>query len=97
MMFPKENAWRSKKYREWVKQQPSIVSGQYGVDPHHVIGYGFGSMGSKAPDWAVIPLTRQEHNELHGDRYKWEERHGTQLELLMRFWRQNFDTIRTFL
>ena len=97
MMFPKENAWRSKKYTGWVKKQPSIISQIPADDPHHIIGHGFGGTGTKAPDWAVIPLTRQEHTELHNDPKAWEERHGDQLSLLMRFWKYNFNEIMEFL
>lgn len=94
-MFPKENRWRNKKYLAWVKEQPSIVSGQPAGDAHHVKGYGL-SGGVVAPDWACIPLTREEHNAFHADPEAWEERYGTQLELLMRFWLRNFDEIREF-
>lgn len=97
MMFPKENAWRNKKYTNWVKQQLSIVSGLPADDPHHIIGHGF-SGSVKAPDWATTPLTRDEHNHLHHIGYSvWEEIHGSQLDLLMRFWQHNFDDIRGFM
>ena len=95
MMFPKENAWRCKRYTDWVKTRPSIVSQRPAHDPHHIKGYGFGG-SVKAPDWAVIPLTRDEHDALHEDIEAVEETFGTQLELLMRFWRQNFDEIKRF-
>lgn len=36
-----------------------------GSDAHHIIGYGEGKMGSKAPDIATIPLCRRCHQELH--------------------------------
>ena len=97
-MFPKENAWRCPAYLKWVKLQTSIVSGRPADDPHHIKGHGFGG-SVKAPDWAVIPLTRTEHDELHGPKGidAWEEKYGSQADLLLRFWRHNFDTIRTFL
>lgn len=98
IMFPKENAWRSNSYIKWLKLQPSIISGLPADDPHHIKGHGFGG-SVKAPDWAVLPLTRDEHTELHGPQgiEAWEERHGSQVDLLMRFWLMNFDTIKGYL
>lgn len=97
MNLQKENAWRCKKYTDWVKTQPSVVSGEQAQDPHHLKGHGF-SGSVKAPDWAVIPLTSEEHSELHHIGFKaWEEVNGSQLDLLMRFWRQNFGTIKEFM
>lgn len=96
MMFPKENAWRCPAYLKWVKKQPSIISRMPADDPHHIIGHEFGGMGTTAPDWAVIPLTRGEHTELHNDPKAWEQRYGSQADLLLRFWRLNFDEIKGF-
>ena len=96
-MLNKENAWRNKKYTDWVKQQPSIISGIPADDPHHILGHGFSGSG-KAPDWATIPLTRAEHTELHHIGFNaWEEKYGDQMDLLARFWRNNFDEIKTFM
>ena len=97
MMIGKQTPWRNKAYIAWVKMQPSIVSRIPADDPHHIMGHGFGGIGTKAPDWAVIPLTRPEHNELHHDKGAWEERHGCQLFFLMRFWRENWDQIQEFM
>jgi len=95
MMFPKENAWKCKKYTDWVKQQPSVVSGFPADDPHHIMGHGL-TGGTKAPDWACIPLTREEHTALHNDLLKWEEANNSQLDYLMMFWRDNWDEIKEF-
>jgi hypothetical protein len=70
---------RNKKYLSWVRQQPSVISGQYACDPHHIIGHGQGGMGLKASDLFAFPLTRFEHIELHQHGWKtWEEKHGSQ-------------------
>ena len=95
-MISKQKPWRNKKYIAWVKQQPCIVSRKLGVDPHHIIGHGFSGMGTKSPDWAVIPLTRVEHDRLHNNLGYWEADNGSQLEVLMRFYRENWDEIRGF-
>lgn len=93
----KDIRWRSKKYIDWVKSQPSIISGNIGCDPHHIKGH-YLTGGVTAPDWAVIPLTRIEHTDLHNIGYKaWEEKHGiSQVDLLMIFWRDNFNEIKGF-
>ena len=55
MNLTKRKPWRSKAYTDWVKTQPSVISGMPGDDPHHIKGHGYGGT-VKAPDWMVIPL-----------------------------------------
>jgi len=95
-MISKQKPWRSKKYIAWVKQQPSIVSHLPADDAHHIIGHGFSAMGTKAPDWATFPLTRQEHDSLHYNRATWEYQNSSQINILMRFWRENWNEIQVF-
>jgi hypothetical protein len=94
-LFKKQNNWHNKKYTDWVKQQPSIVSGLPSDDPHHIMGHGL-TGGTRAPDWAVIPLTRQEHTRFHNDPKSFEEANGSQVDLLMMFWRDNWEEIQGF-
>jgi hypothetical protein len=42
-------------------------------------------MGTKAHDLFVIPLCRAHHDELHRDPVAFEEKYGSQPELLLRF------------
>lgn len=71
--------YRNDRYTDWVKSQPSVISGQPADDPHHLIGHGQGGMGTKSSDLYTIPLTRIEHNELHNIGWKeWESRYGSQ-------------------
>lgn len=72
---------RSKKYGEFVKSLPSVVSGvEPAGDWHHVISCGLGGgWGTKASDLHTFPLTREEHTELHHDIEAWEEKYGSQL------------------
>lgn len=80
----KKKTWRNQKYLDWLKSQPSCISGLPADDAHHIKGHGF-SGTTKAPDWATIPLTRQEHTHLHYTGYKrWEQAHGSQLEHVAR-------------
>jgi len=65
MMMPKKKRWKCRAYLNWVKQQTCIISGAPADDPHHIIAHGMGGMGTKAPDWAVMPVTRGSHTEIH--------------------------------
>ncbi|EPD6501069.1 DUF968 domain-containing protein [Escherichia coli] len=72
-------------YTRWVKTQKCMTCGAQADDPHHIIGHGLGGMGTKADDLFVIPLCRKCHNELHAGVKDFEEKHGSQLLLLIRF------------
>ncbi|HFQ0139695.1 TPA: DUF968 domain-containing protein [Escherichia coli] len=72
-------------YTRWVKTQKCMTCGNQADDPHHIIGHGLGGMGTKADDLFVIPLCRKCHNELHAGVKDFEDRHGSQLLLLIRF------------
>lgn len=78
MSLQKQKPFRSKKYTDWVKSLPSVVSGMPADDPHHIIGHGQGGTGTKASDLFTFPLTRLEHAVLHNDYRVWEEQHGSQ-------------------
>ena len=41
-------------------------------------------MGTKAHDLFVLPLCRKHHDELHADTVAFEEKYGSQLELIFR-------------
>jgi len=97
MSLQKDNAWRNEKYLAWVRRQPSVLGQAGECDPHHLKGHGFGGT-VKAPDWAVIPLTRDEHAELHHMGYKaWEDCYGSQADYLLKFMALNFQEIQGFL
>ncbi|ENU7022971.1 DUF968 domain-containing protein [Escherichia coli] len=72
-------------YTRWVKTQKCMTCGNQADDPHHIIGHGLGGMGTKVDDLFVIPLCRKCHNELHAGVKDFEEKHGSQLLLLIRF------------
>mgnify|MGYP001562691975 CR=1 FL=1 len=81
----KKKRWESEKYRVWVKSLPSCISGiEPAGDCHHLKGHGFGGT-VKAPDWAAIPLTREEHERFHSSGIRtWEEQYGSQFEHVVR-------------
>lgn len=72
-------------YTRWVKTQKCMTCGNQADDPHHIIGHGLGGGGTKADDLFVIPLCRKCHNELHAGVKDFEEKHGSELLLLIRF------------
>lgn len=85
MLRPKLKRWECEKYTQWVKMQPCVCCGKQADDPHHIIGYGQGKMGSKAHDIFTLPLCRFHHNELHADVEEWENKYGSQILLLIHF------------
>lgn len=85
MLRPKRRRWVNEKYTRWVKTQPCACCGKPADDPHHLIGHGQCGMGTKAHDLFVLPLCRKHHDELHADTVAFEERYGSQLELIFRF------------
>lgn len=84
MLRPKRRRWENEKYTRWVKAQPCICCNQPADDPHHLIGHGMGGMATKAHDLFVIPLCRAHHDELHANAVAFEEKYGTQPELLLK-------------
>lgn len=85
MLRPKRRRWENEIYTRWVKAQPCACCGMQADDPHHLIGHGQGGMGTKAHDLWVLPLCRKHHDELHADTVAFEEKYGSQLELIFRF------------
>jgi len=75
-MIEKNTPARDPAYLNWVRQQPSVISGQTGCIAHHPIGQRYSQ--SKCSDRLAFPLTPDEHMELHAGWARWEERHGSQ-------------------
>lgn len=69
-------------YMDWVKTLPCCGCGVPADDPHHITGIGKG-MGSKVPDYFVIPVCRKCHDEIHHDASTWEFHCGAQAEHVM--------------
>lgn len=57
--------WKSKKYTDWVKSLDCPHCDYTADDPHHIIGYGLGGMGTKADDILTMPVCRIFHNMIH--------------------------------
>ncbi|ELO4936693.1 DUF968 domain-containing protein [Escherichia coli] len=92
MKRPKRRRWVNEKYTRWVKTQPCACCGKPADDPHHLIGHGQGGMGTKSHDIFTLPLCREHHNELHADPLAFEEKHGSQIDLIFRFLDHAFAT-----
>lgn len=84
MRRPKRLRWQCREYLAWVKTQPCECCHQPSDDPHHLIGWGQGGMGTKAHDIFAIPLCRKHHTELHNDRLAFERTYGSQLEMIIK-------------
>ncbi|WP_432804619.1 DUF968 domain-containing protein [Escherichia coli] len=66
----------------------SVVRRDLDFNDNHavtMIGHGQGGMGTKAHDLFGLPLCRKHHDELHADTVAFEEKYGSQLELIFRF------------
>ncbi|ELS1887246.1 DUF968 domain-containing protein [Raoultella ornithinolytica] len=85
MLRPKRRRWVNENWTRWVKSQLCVCCNKQADDPHHLIGHGQGGMGTKAHDLFVLPLCRAHHDELHADTVAFEQKYGSQLELLFRF------------
>ncbi|EFM6596130.1 DUF968 domain-containing protein [Escherichia coli] len=92
MKRPKRRRWVNEKYTRWVKTQSCACCGKPADDPHHLIGHGQGGMGTKSHDIFTLPLCREHHNELHADPLAFEEKHGSQVDLIFRFLDHAFAT-----
>ena len=74
-----------KKFLEWCKGQPSIASGQYGVEVHHCVGSSaktyVGAERVHIGHWFCIPLTTQEHWLYHNRKSEFIANYGIQSHL----------------
>lgn len=62
-MHPKYEHYSDEEYLQWIREQPSCVSGlPPPSDPHHV--WNTGKKG-KRNDYLAVPLTREEHSWYH--------------------------------
>ena len=63
MTHPKFMKFIDKGYLQWIREKPSIVSGYPPPsDPHHLFNTG---KKGKRNDYLEIPLTREDHTEIH--------------------------------
>ena len=65
-MIEKPTRWESEKYLKFVRGLDCAWCGSPADHAHHLIGVGnMGGMGTKAPDWASMPLCAYCHNMMH--------------------------------
>lgn len=85
MSYFKNNPARDEAYLEWIRGQPSVVSGGGLCEAHHIEGHGMGGT-SKQSDYFTIPLRHHEHREFHQMGWQtWEATYGiNQLEACAR-------------
>lgn len=77
-----------KDFLAWCKEQPSIVSGAWGVDVHHCAGstakQSVGLQRVHIGHWYCIPLTPEEHWLYHNRKTEFEDRYGEQSDLWLK-------------
>ncbi len=72
--------WRSKKYLDWIRQQPCWYCGRP-ARPHHIKGVGHMSgVGLKAPDFTAMPLCDPCHEVMQREPTLWPD----QWEIIVR-------------
>lgn len=82
---------------EWIRTLPCCICGQLGCDPHHLLSAPGRGIAMKAPDWWVVPLTRDCHDRLHREcasktEEDWFIRQGVQPHVLARIlWHNSGD------
>lgn len=77
--------YRNPKIGRWIREQMfCFITGQPNPVNHHIIGNGFSGIGTKAPDWAQMPLCHRLHMELHDNGWRsFESKYGvTQKEMI---------------
>src|ERR1039458_6030339 len=80
---PRRGPDQAEAYRDWIRQQPSAVSeSTRNVEACHTGPHGF---GQKSSGYTCIPLTHEEHMELHriGPR-QFQEKYGIDFEVRKR-------------
>lgn len=66
--------FRSKKYMQWIREQPCCVTGSHrNVVAHHVTVWSGRGMSQKPCDFWCVPLTNELHQDLHqhGEKSFW--------------------------
>jgi len=86
-----------KRFIAWCKEQPSIVSGDYGVEVHHCVGSSaktyVGAERVHIGHWFCIPLTPEEHKLFHSDKMEFAEVYGNQSDLWLELIKNYFAPI----
>jgi len=62
---PKPTKIRSRRYLDWLRSQPCIVTGSLGAEPHHLKCFGSGGMATKPGDDEAVPISHAIHLEVH--------------------------------
>lgn len=76
-----------KRYHDWVRLQPCVVSGKHGVTIHHPTASRDGGRFTRS-HWIVVPLAQELHQHDYGKESVEQlnhggffERHGVDLEI----------------
>ena len=63
LMIPKTKFPPDRKYLDYLRTQPCIVTGRSETEPAHLRLNNMGGMGIKPPDWCALPLNWRLHRE----------------------------------
>jgi len=86
-IIQKSDPWRCQNYLDWVKSQPSCLTGKPAHDPHHIIGIGQDiGRNCKPSDLWTMALTRTEHDAFHDHGPKGWEMPYISVENLWQLW-----------
>jgi hypothetical protein len=81
---PSANA-QERAFMAWCKEQPSIISGEYGVEVHHCVGSSrrvyVGMNRVRIGHWFLLPLTPSEHWLYHNRKSEFIDQYGEQSQL----------------
>jgi hypothetical protein len=72
LMLPKNPRIELPDHLKYVCSLPSIASGRTGCIAHHLL-MGWGRKSEKPHDFWAIPLTPEEHHELHNNKFGGEK------------------------
>lgn len=70
--------YRNKDIGKHIREELACcITGQPNPVNHHIIGYGYSGMGTKAPDYLQMALCDSLHRELHDNGWKsFEKKYG---------------------
>ena len=89
--------YRNREIGRYIREElVCCITGRPNPVNHHIIGYGYGGMATKAPDYLQMALSHELHCELHNQGWRsFEAKYGfTQKELTaMTMWKIHADGI----
>lgn len=70
-----------KRFLQWLKSRPCVVSGATGVEVHHCMGSSAKQNKVLIGHWFCLPLSPEMHQSYHAASKAWRAEHGSQCDL----------------